>query len=252
MQGGFEPSESAPNRYLGMEVGNGVGGRSRLGEALLDLLAHLFGAPCSGAGGIQLEIDVDILEESGVVFLLEMNEGEKLIDARDIGSEGASLSGTGLRFREVAFANLELSDFVETHPGAGTELDALAKMLLAFDGLPLVDEERTDSNLRGTVLAVADLERLTETVHGIGGMLQFQIGDACFVFRFVAARRLLQCFLEKTQGGRWIILRVECLAAGSERFARRLGEREFVGRNVGAGGGRRMLFRNRPEIKGNS
>ena len=92
----------------------------------LDFLANLLGASRGGAGGIEFEVVVDVLKESRIILLAKMDDREELMNHGDVRSEGAGLGGAGLGLGKIAFANLELADLVETHPGAGTERDALA------------------------------------------------------------------------------------------------------------------------------
>jgi hypothetical protein len=72
-----------------------------LGGLALELVAELFGAEAGGAGRIEGEVGIEIGEEGGIIFLLEMNVGEKAIDDGDARSEEARLFGGGESVREA-------------------------------------------------------------------------------------------------------------------------------------------------------
>ena len=61
----------------------------------LELVAELFGAEAGGACRVEGEVGVEIGEEAGIIFLLQMDVGEKAVDDGDARSEQARLFGGG-------------------------------------------------------------------------------------------------------------------------------------------------------------
>ena len=153
----------------------------------LDFLANLLGASRGGAGGIELEVIVDVLKESRIILLAKMDDREELMNHGDVGSKGAGLGGAGLGLGKIAFANLELGDLGVSHRGAGPLVEGMSLVFRAARGLTRIDEQRAEGNVRVAELAIAQVERLPKAAHGVGGLLQFQIGHTGFVFCLVAA-----------------------------------------------------------------
>ena len=107
--GSVKPLAQKHTQSLGIYVRGRDGAGIRLSKPRLDFLANLSGASRRGAGGIELQVVVDVLKESRIISLAKVDDGEELVDHGDVGSEGTGLSGAGLGLGKIAFANFELA-----------------------------------------------------------------------------------------------------------------------------------------------
>jgi hypothetical protein len=95
----------------GVRLGGGGGGVLEL-----ELGAELFGALAGGAVWVEGDVRVEVGEEGGVVFLGEVDVGEKAVDDGDTGSEKAGLFGGVEGVWILLFEEEDAAEFVVADP----------------------------------------------------------------------------------------------------------------------------------------
>lgn len=214
------------------------------GMILLNPIAELFGASADGTVGIECDVGIEVGEKRGIVFLLEMNVGEKTVDDGDVGGEAVGFLGRSESLGKLLLVEEEAAELIVAEPEIGVERNPLANEFFGLRKIGAIGEEAAEVDVGGSVGVAAGSDGLPEGDLGFRGFAEGEVGDAELIGGLEISWGDGESELVIGEGALGVLVLIEFFVAGGEGFASFAGHGEFVGGDGGLVRGFGIVFFN--------